>query len=501
MSASSTAYKDLETLFERLATLGEAMSVLHWDGAVMMPKGGATARGEQLSTLSVYMHEFLTANSTEALLDAAEQAPPEDAWENANLREMRRRWRRAASLPPDLVAAHSKACSECEHIWRDAKTENDFARVKPFLDTVLSLTRERAGILGEALSLSPYDALLDAYEPGARSERIATIFSEYESFLPDFLAAVLEKQAQTGPKPHLTGPFDIATQRRLTHDLAEVAGFDFDAGRIDESAHPFSTGYSGDQRITVSYDSDDPTSAIMAVLHEAGHAMYERQLPKRWARQPVGSARGMALHESQSLFVEMQTSRSPAFLRNLAPRLRAAFGDQQGLADTEVERLFHWVQPDFIRVEADEVTYPAHVILRFNLERALLADDLPLSELPAAWNEGMQRLLDVTPPTDRLGCLQDIHWYDGAIGYFPTYTLGAMAAAQIFQAAEVAIPTLRAQIESADLAPVQQWLAENIHAQASRFTTDEVLTQATGRPLDPSAFQAHLKARYLTDKA
>lgn len=499
MTTADTAYQDLETLFERLATLGEALSVLHWDGAVIMPKGGAQARGEQVSALSVLLHEFLTDPKTEALLDAAEQAPPDDPWEAANLREMRRRWQRSACLPPDLVAAFSKACSECEHVWRDAKKENDFARVKPFLDQVLSLTRERAAILGEALSLSPYDALLDAFEPGARADRIEEIFQAYEDFLPDFLAAVLEKQAQSGDKPRLTGEFDSAKQRVLARELATIAGFDFDAGRIDESAHPFSTGYPGDQRITVTYDEADPTSAIMAVLHEAGHAMYERQLPKRWARQPVGSARGMALHESQSLLVEMQTSRSPAFLKNLGPRLRATFGDQPGLADTEVQRLFHWVEPDFIRVDADEITYPAHVILRFGLERALLADDLPLADLPAAWNDGMKRLLNVTPPTDTLGCLQDIHWYDGAIGYFPTYTLGAMAAAQVFQAADAAIPDLKEQIEAANLKPLQHWLEENIHAKASRFTTDEVLTKATGRPLDPMAFQNHLRARYRSD--
>ncbi|MDJ0685202.1 MAG: carboxypeptidase M32 [Alphaproteobacteria bacterium] len=491
-----TAYRALEDRFEKMAVLGEALSVLHWDAAVMMPSGGAGPRAEQLSALRVMGHELLTAPETADLIAAADAADLDD-WRQANLREMARGHARAAALPPDLVAAFSKACSECEHAWRGARLENDFASVKPLLAEVLTLTRRRAEILSEALGLSPYDALLDGFEPGASERRIEALFSDYRAFLPDFLAAVLERQDREGPKPTLSGAFDVGRQEALCRELAAVAGFDFDAGRIDQSAHPFSTGFPGDQRITVRYNAADPTFAIMAVLHEAGHALYERNLPPDWRRQPVGSARGMGLHESQSLLIEMQASRSPEFLSALAPKLREAFGAQDAFTDEALQRLVHWVQPDFIRVDADEVTYPAHVILRFNLERALLRDDLPLEDLPAAWNDGMTELLGVTPPTDALGCLQDIHWYDGAIGYFPTYTLGAMAAAQLFQAACAADPEIKPALARHDMNGLQAWLTENVHAHGSRMSSDAVLEAATGRPLDPKAFEAHLTERYL----
>jgi carboxypeptidase Taq len=240
----------------------------------------------------------------------------------------------------------------------------------------------------------------------------------------------------------------------------------------------------------------------MGVLHETGHALYERGRPAAWRYQPVGFARGMAIHESQSLLVEMQVCRGAEFLGFLAPLLEAAFGGREGAEAGEfsaenLRRLYVRVEPDFIRVEADEVCYPSHVILRYRLEKALIAGELDLADLPAAWNQGMKDLLGLVPPDDRLGCLQDIHWFVGAWGYFPTYTLGAMAAAQLFDAAKRAVPEIPEAIGRGDFKPLLAWLGENVHSQASRWSSTKLIERATGKPLDPAIFKSHLERRYL----
>jgi len=490
------AYRDLEVRFKRLNVLGEALSVLHWDAAVMMPPGGAEARGEQLATMRVLCHDMITDPSVGDLLDKAADADLNE-WQAANLREMRRAYRKSSAIPQPLVSALSKAGSACEHAWRDARKEADFAAVRPLLQEVIDLTLKRGEILAETLDLPLYDALMDDFEPGASAGRISAIFEDYASFLPDFLGSVLEKQRGEGPKPEVEGPFPAARQKQLAELLSGTVGFDFNAGRMDESAHPFSTGYAGDRRITVSYDEADPGFAMMAALHETGHALYEQNLPADWRGQPVGEARGMAIHESQSLLIEMQACRSPEFISYVAPLMRDAFGAQPAFEDAALERLYHWVEPDFIRVDADEVTYPAHVILRFRLEQALLSGDLALADLPEAWNQGMRDLLGIAPPDDRLGCLQDIHWYDGAFGYFPTYTLGAMTAAQLFKAATAADPAILPGLAVGDFAPLRAWLRENVHALASSLSSDDIVERATGAPLDPKAFETHLRQRYL----
>jgi carboxypeptidase Taq len=278
----------------------------------------------------------------------------------------------------------------------------------------------------------------------------------------------------------------------------ERLGFDFAHGRLDESLHPFCGGTPDDLRITTRYEEGDFTRALMGVLHETGHALYEHGLPAEWRRQPVGGARGMSLHESQSLLVEMQACRSREFLDFAAPLLRETFGGSGPAWSAEnLHRLATRVERGFIRVDADEATYPAHVILRYRLERALVAGDLALADLPGAWGDGMVELLGVRPPDDRQGCLQDIHWYDGAWGYFPTYTLGAMSAAQLFEAAKRAVPDLLPAIAAGEFAPLVRWLRDNVHAKGSRYSTDEILTQATGRKLDAGAFERHLRLRYL----
>lgn len=494
-----TPYERLTARFTRIGTVREASAMLGWDASVMMPPGGAASRGDQLAVLAGVAHGMLTDPATGDELDAAERNGEADHWRAANLWLMRHAYTRATAVPAALVEAQARANSACEKVWREARRTSDFALVAPHLAEVVRLTREAANVLAPALGLSPYDALMDGFQRGIGTADVAPIFAGYQWFLGHALPLALERQARAGEPEPPRGPFSVAVQETLCRRLAETLGLDFAHARLDRSAHPFSGGTAEDVRITSRYDEADFTQAVLAVVHETGHALYERGLPAAYARQPVGEAAGMATHESQSLIVEMQACRSDAFLSWLGPRLAATFGgDSAPYAAANLGRLWRRVAPGFIRVDADEITYPAHVILRFRLEQALIGGDLAIADLPGAWNEGMRDLLGITPPDDARGCLQDIHWYDGAFGYFPSYTLGAMAAAQLMAAARRALPDLDTSLARGDVSPLIGWLRTNVHAKGSLLGFNELLREATGKPLDPAYFEAHLTARYLT---
>jgi carboxypeptidase Taq len=489
------AYARLKTRFARIATLGEAQAMLGWDASAMMPPGGGAARGEQLATLAGLSHELLTAPEVAEDLAIAEAEGP---WEEANLALMQRAHARAVALPTSLVEAAARANSACEKVWRQAKAKADFAMVRPYLEEVVGLQRETAQALGTALGLSPYDALMEGYQRGVTAAEVEPVFAAYEAFLRELLPAVEERQARAPAAIPLAGPFPVAAQRRLCRSLSERIGLDYDHARLDESLHPFCGGTPTDIRITTFYSETEVAKALLGVLHETGHALYERGLPEAWARQPVGEAAGMAAHESQSLIVEMQACRSDTFLGFLGQELLGSFGgDPAQYAPANLARLWRHVSRGFIRVDADEVTYPAHIILRFRMERALIGGELRVAELPAAWNEGFSAVLGVVPPDDAQGCLQDIHWYDGAFGYFPSYTLGAMAAAQLMKAARAAIPALDEEMARGELLPLIAWLREKVHGQGSRHGFQDLLRHATGKPLDPGDFMQHLQERYL----
>jgi carboxypeptidase Taq len=487
-----SAYHRAAARFARIATLREAGSMLGWDAATMMPPGGAAARGDQLAVLAGVAHEMLTDPDLAEDLAAADAA---DAWQTANLRLMRRAVLRATALPEDLVEASSRANAACETIWREARARADFAAVEPALIEVVNLTRQAAEALAPVLGLSPYDCLMDGWQPGIGAADVAPIFSQYEAFLREALPVAQARQA-AALRP--AGPFPADVQEALCRRLSQAAGLDYTHARLDRSAHPFCGGIPTDIRITTRYDEADFAGSLMGVLHETGHALYERGLPAAFARQKVGEAAGMAVHESQSLIIEMQACRSDAYLEWLGPHLLEAFGgDRAVYATGNLVRLWRHVAPGFIRVDADEMTYPAHIFLRLQLEQALIGGDLRVADLPGAWNAGMQSMLGITPPDDAAGCLQDIHWYDGLFGYFPSYTLGAMAAAQLMAAARRAVPDLDASLRVGDLSPLTAWLRENIHSQGARLGFNALLTHATGKPLDPSDFVEHLTRRYL----
>jgi carboxypeptidase Taq len=500
MSPSPSAYAALEQRFARIARLDDALGVLHWDYETTMPDGAAPTRAETLATLDVLRHDLLADPRAADDLDAAESDTARlDDWQRANLREMRRLWRHAVAVPADLVEATRRAEAACEMAWRAARAEDDFAGLLPSLTEVLTLQQRQAAAKAEAFGCDPYDALLDAYEPGARAARIDALFADLAEFLPDFTERVLEAQGRDPAPTVPVGHFPIDRQRGLGRRLMQAIGFDFAHGRLDVSAHPFCGGGLADVRITTRYDEGDFTRALMGVMHETGHALYEQGRPEGWLAQPVGQARGMATHESQSLMIEMQTTRSKPFLGFLAPLVRDTFGGEGAAWTTEnLHRLYTRVERSLIRVDADEVTYPAHIILRYRLERAMIAGDLKLSDLPGAWTDGMRELVGVTPPNDALGCLQDIHWPGGGWGYFPTYTMGAMTAAQLFETAREADPAIVEGIGHGDFTALLTWLRTHVHGRASQPESgDALLAEATGRPLDTGAFKRHLQRRYI----
>ena len=492
-------YAELTALFERHHHLKSAADVLEWDAAVLMPSGAADLRGGQLAAVRVAAHELLASPRTKELLAAVDEARLDD-WQTANVALMRRAHLHASALPEALVEARTKAATACEVVWRGARRDADFARLVPLLDEVVRVTREVAQAKAEALGVSPYEALADEYEPGVRTADLDELFATLGAELPALASAIVERQAQRPAPVPLVGPFPAEKQAALGRVLAERLGFDFDQGRLDVSTHPFCGGSPEDVRMTTRFDEADFFSSVMSTVHETGHALYELGLPREWVRQPVGKAIGMAMHESQSLLVEMQACRSPEFLSFFAPLAREHLGSAaDGAAFTPQNLLRHAlrVERGFIRVDADEATYPLHVILRYRLARARVAGNLKVRDLPGAWNDGMRELVGVVPPDDRLGCLQDIHWPSGAFGYFPSYTMGAIAASQLFRAANEHDANIRERLGDGDFAPLVAFLREHVHGQGSRWTTQELLERVTGKRLDATGFLTHLRERYL----
>ena len=494
---SSKATDALETRFRQIAALDSASGILHWDAATMLPSGSGEVRGEQLAALAEVAHEKLTdPKLADWFADAANEKL--DGWRAANLREMKHRYAHATAVPQSLVSALTKLRITSEHQWRAAKASSDYAGFLPVFREIIKLSREVADAKAAALNLSPYDALLDSYDPGLRNAFIEPVFADVKTWLPGFVGEAIDAQKKHDVLP-LTASIPIAQQEQLGRQMMQALGFDTTKGRIDVSAHPFCGGAPGDCRITTRYREDRCTDARYGVLHETGHAVYEQGLPDAWRGLPVGDARGMSMHESQSLIIEMQLCRSAPFLAYLLPKLQAEFGvSGEAWALPNVQRALTQVERSFIRVNADEVTYPLHVILRWELEQALLTGDLTPDDLPTAWAEKMQTYLGITPPDHAQGCLQDIHWPEGMFGYFPTYTLGAMTAAQLMHTARKALPHLDASIAQGDFAPLVGWLREHVHQHASLLSTPDLITKATGEPLNPKIYQAHLQNRYLS---
>ena len=493
---STPAYNELCQRHLRQHRFAHLQAMAYWDQSANMPPKGNEARAQALAELGGLIHSLATDPALKGLLDQAAGEHLSDE-QRANLREMKRAWTSANALPQSLVQAKSLAVSRCEHAWTAQRAANDWYAFVPNLREVVDLVRQEARLLGEASGLSPYDALLDQYEPGMRSAEIDRVFGDLRQWLPGLIQAVVDKQAQESVIEPV-GPFSRESQRALGLDAMRLMGFDFEAGRLDESAHPFCGGVPEDVRITTRYREDTFMPSLMGTIHETGHARYEQGLRRDWLGLPISQARSMGLHESQSLSFENQLASHPAFAALLRPLLVEHLGDQPAFEPGNLNGLLTRVNRGLIRVDADEVTYPAHIILRYEIERPLIEGLIEVDDIPALWDTKMMELLGLdTRGNFKDGCMQDVHWGAGLFGYFPCYTLGAMYAAQWFASMRRELPALDADIARGELQPVFDWLSSRIWTQGSRWETPELVRRASGETLNPAHFKAHLQSRYL----
>ena len=491
-----TALRDLLARWRTIEDLNGAGALLSWDRQTMMPPGGAEARGHQLATLAGLVHAHLTDPELRAQLDRSESAGfPRGSDENAAVREIRHEVDHASRVPAELVEELTRTKNRAQQVLVRARRTNDFAAFAPELEKVLELRRREADALGWADH--PYDALHDRFERGSTKARVDAVFGP----LRDRLTDLSRRIRATGRDPGndgLLGDFPPDAQEAFARDVVGDFGYDFECGRLDPTVHPFAQAIGhGDVRITTRYAPDALAMALFGTMHEAGHALYEQGIPEADRRTPLGHAASLAVHESQSRLWENLVGRSHAFWEGRFPALKRAFpGAFDDVPLDAFVAQINRVHPSLIRVEADEVTYGLHVILRYELEVALLEGTLAVRDLPEAWNAKMQDLLGITPPDDARGCLQDVHWSIGAVGYFPTYALGTIMSVQLWRAAERVLPSLHDDVRSGRFAPLLGWLRENVHAQGTRLAPDDLLLRATGAPLSAEPFLDYLEIKY-----
>lgn len=494
------SFSRLDALCRSLEALEHAIAILGADEATHMAVGGGAKRAEAIAGLSGMYHRQATAPEIGDWIEAARQEALNEAQEAA-LREFEREYRNRTCLPAAFVERAANTRLRCEQLWRDLRPKGDWASFEPALEEVLALSREEAAMRADALRVDPYDALIEQYDPGTRCARIEPLFGELKRFLIDFVPqaiALQEERLARRPLRAFGGPYPIDRQRELGLALMVAVGFDLTRGSLSVSHHPFSGGVPTDVRLTTRYRSNEFLSSLMAILHETGHGLYEQNLSLEWSHWPSGKPRGMAMHESQSLFVEKQIGRNPAFWQFALPLLEVHLGERWAIEDILAH--VHRIDRGLIRVDADEVTYPLHVILRFELERDLISGRLQVAELPEAWDAGMREYLGLSTidnPAD--GPMQDVHWPAGAFGYFPSYTLGAMMAAQQWAAIAREQPGVDEEIAAGHFAGVNAWRRDRIWRQGSMRSTSEILERATGESLNPAYLLAHLRARYGSD--
>ncbi len=493
-----SAYAELIQHFKEYRLLDSIGAIASWDQHTYMPAKGADHRAEQMAYLAKLGHEKLTSAQIGALLGQLESSPlvkTPDAVEAVNVREIRRVYDRAVKMPSKLVEEIARTVSQAQNIWAEARRKNDFPAFAPWLDKIVTLKREEAKAVG--YKDSPYDALLDEYEPGATAAEITRVFAELRADLIPLVASI----TSSGKKPRkdiLTREYAVDRQHIFGQAAAAAIGFDFLAGRLDTTVHPFCSGIGpGDCRLTTRYQPRELNQGLFGILHEAGHGIYEQGLDPAHFGTPMGMATSLGIHESQSRLWENQVGRGRAFWEHFLPRLKQTFpGTVDDVSLDDFVSAANNVEKSFIRVEADEATYNMHIILRFELEQALMCGDLTPSDVPGAWNEKFKAMLDLTPPSDSQGCLQDIHWSMGGLGYFPTYTLGNLYAAQFMNQARQDLGDLDGDFRVGKFGRLKGWLNENIHRHGQRYRAGELCRRVTGQPLSHKPLIAYLRQKY-----
>ncbi len=487
---SHAAYDELLGHLKSIAALEQAAGVLDWDREVMMPRKGGAQRAEQSAALEGATHQMRT-DPRFPVWFASIEAETLDPVAQTNLAEAKKDYTRATKIPAKLAEELARVTSRSQTVWADARAANRFQDFAPVLAEVLDLRRQEAACLAEDGSL--YDALLNDYEPGAKSADLTAIFDRLRPGLSDLRARIAET-GRTAPAP--SGQHAAATQMAVARKLADVLGYDWDAGRLDLSVHPFSSGSNGDSRITTRVDEGDIFNCIYSTIHETGHAVYEQNMPAELALMPAGKYASMGVHESQSRLMENQIGRSRAFAEWMYPVLRAELGDF-GLDSPEaLYRAANSVRTGFIRTEADEVHYNLHVILRFNLEQALIAGDLQVADLEGAWNDAFLRDFGLVVPKASQGVLQDVHWSLGLFGYFPTYALGNVYAAELDGALRAELPDLDTQVAAGDTGNLVKWLGRNVHSKARTMPADQIISAAAGHTPTEKPLLAYLERKF-----
>lgn len=485
-----TAAADLTAYLGRLSALERVAGLLNWDQETQMPSRGAAQRGAEAGAVAAALHELASSPRLAELCDAAEgAADPETA---TNVHEARRIYGRATRIPAALAAEIASVTSQAQGVWAQARAAKDFAAFAPTFAHVVKLKREEAACLAQP-GQSPYDALIDDFEPGMTAEALAAMFAALRPGLVSLRARIAEK-ARPAPRP--AGAFAHEAQLALSRRIGAALGYGWEAGRIDLAVHPFCSGRLDDVRITTRIDAADPLGNIYSTIHELGHALYEQGLDPDLALTPAGSAASMGVHESQSRLYENQIGRSRAFAQWLHPRLVEAFGDVGLPTAEDLYRANNAVATGFIRTEADEVHYNLHVMLRFELERALISGALEIADLEAAWNARFLEDFGVAVPDAALGVLQDVHWPVGLFGYFPTYTLGNVYAATLDAAIRADIPDLDAQVAAGDFAPLLAWLRPRVHRRGKLAAPEAIIAEAAGRKPEPAILLAALERKY-----
>ncbi|WP_454783228.1 carboxypeptidase M32 [Legionella sp. WA2022007384] len=491
------AYQQLEQHFKKYYDFENLAAIVSWDEASMMPPGGGKARAEALATLSAVQHDWLTNKKVGDLIKHAKEIDGLSLWQQKNLYWMEKEYLQATCIPVNLVEEFTNESLICGQAWRELRAKNDWKSFKPYLEKLFQKVKTIAEIKSQTFSKPMLDVLIDEYSPDLDCNTITSIFNSLKQELPRIIPSIIEKQ-KTRQIQNFTGNFPIEKQKQLGMEIMTRLGFDFNHGRLDVSHHPFCGGISSDVRITTRYNDHEFLSSLMAITHETGHALYEQGLSKEWSTQPVGHSLGMAVHESQSLFIEMQICRSLEYLRFLEPIAQNYFKDVEHITAENLFYHYTKVQPGLIRVDADEVTYPLHVILRYEIEQQLFSSEITIADLPEVWDSSMQKYLGLsTKGDDKNGVMQDVHWPSGIFGYFPAYTFGALIAAQLFSAVNKSIPDLKEQLQGGNFKSLVSWLRENIHQKGRLLTYPELMRQATGETLNPDYYFTHIKERYL----
>lgn len=502
VASSRTAYEQLLEHHRALGLISTSASLLGWDQEVMMPPGGLDYRVRQLSHLARLRHDLATDPRIGDWLSACESdadflAQPHSV-EAVNVREMRREYDRETKLPATLVTEFAAVTARAKHEWADARKTSDFPRFEPWLRRIVELCRQQAACYGYAKDGEPWDALAEGYEPGCTAQAVTKVFTPLRQSLVKLIAELTS--SRTKPKDALAGiALPIAQQETFVRMLASAVGFDFSRGRLDRSTHPFCSGtHCNDVRMTTRFHEHKLLDAVGSTLHETGHGLYEQGLPYEHVDTPMGSAVSLSIHESQSRLWENFVGRSRSFWQWALPKLKQQFGSPVAhLSLQDVYASANLVQPSLIRVESDEATYNLHIMIRFELERALLRGDLSASDLPGAWNTAYRDYLGLEVPDHARGCMQDIHWSMGALGYFPTYTLGNLYAAQFFEAASQEIPGLEEQFAQGHFDDLLHWLRLKIHSQGRRYRSAELCEHVTGQPPSAEPLIRHLEKKLL----